>query len=114
MKDFYIDKYHPNSKGPLIFASRLKDELEKQGHKFDRKSKNKLSIITGRYKEGAKNMLRLDGLYLDSKNTKGRSRALNKKIFPQSVNLFQKVLEYNQKRRKTLKKVILKKKITGI
>ena len=81
MKDFFIDKYNPNGKGPFIFASRLKDELERQGNKFNDKAKNRLSIITGGYVEGANNILRLDGLYLDSKNTKGRSRALNKRIF---------------------------------
>ena len=81
MKDFFIDKHDPNSKGPFIFASRLKDELEKQGNIFNPDSKNRLSIITGRYKKGSNNILRLDGLYLDSRNTKGNSSALNRRIF---------------------------------
>ena len=81
MKDFYIDKYNPNSKGPFIFASRLKDGLEEQGHKFKKDSKNRLSIINGRYVNGANNILRLDGLYLDSGNTKGKSSRLNRRIF---------------------------------
>jgi glycosyltransferase involved in cell wall biosynthesis len=81
MKDFYIDKFNPNTKGPFIFASRLKDELEEQGLSFSADSKNRLSIISGAYQEGANNMLRLDGLYLDSLNTKGKSRLLNKRIY---------------------------------
>ena len=81
MKDFYIDKYHPDSKGPFIFASRLKDGLENLGLKFKDKSQNRLSIITGKYIKGANNILRLDGLYLDSNNRMGNSDKLNKPIF---------------------------------
>lgn len=81
MKDFYIDKYDPNSKGPFIFSSRLKEELEKQGLSFNLESINRLSIITGKYKKGYNNILRLDGLYLDSRNTRGNSDSLNRRIF---------------------------------
>ena len=81
MKDFYIDKYHPSSKGPFIFAHRLKEDLERIGLKFNPDSQNRLSIITGNYKEDANNILRLDGLYLDSGNSRGKSKKLNKKIF---------------------------------
>ena len=81
MKDFYIDKYHPSKKGPFIFSHRLKEGLEAMGLGFNQKSQNRLSIITGSYLEGANNMLRLDGLYLDSGNTMGKSSKLNRPIF---------------------------------
>ena len=81
MKDFFIDKYNPESKGPFIFAHRLKEGIEALDYKFDALSKNRVSIIRGSYQEGSNNILRLDGLYLDSGNTMGKSSKMNKPIF---------------------------------
>ena len=61
--------------GPGIFCSRLQKALVSQGLSFDRNSVNQLSVITGDYKKGLNNILRLDGLYF-KKNDKR-----NKKIF---------------------------------
>jgi len=83
--NFYIDKIN-KSKGPFIFSTRLKNELEKQGLTYDTDSTNRLCIITGKYKDGANNILRLDGLYLDSGHRLGNSDAKNRPIF----NCYQK------------------------
>ena len=78
--DFYINQYN-KSKGPFIFASRLKNALETQGLKFEDDSLNRISIITGSYVKNANNILRLDGLYLDSGNKLGKSKLKNRDIF---------------------------------
>ena len=61
------------ARGPWIFASRLSQELQSTGLKFDENSINRLSIIQGKPQEGKYNILRLDGLYF----TKGgRNRSI--------------------------------------
>lgn len=80
VSDFFINNFS-NKDGPSIFSNRLKEELESQGHNYDPLSKNRIAITTGDYVEGAFNILRLDGLYLDSGNKLGDSHTLNKPIF---------------------------------
>ena len=80
MNDFYINDYS-NTGGPSIFGNRLKVELERQGFLFSNSSKNRIAITTGIHKKDSFNILRLDGLYLDSGNTLGDSGSLNKPIF---------------------------------
>lgn len=80
--DFYIPGINgPGGGGPIIFSKRLKSELEKQGLRFSQDGHNVINIITGEYEEGKNNILRLDGLYLDSNNTIGDSNEMNKLIF---------------------------------
>lgn len=98
MSDFFINNYS-NTDGPSIFSNRLKIELEKQNYIFDLNSKNRLSITTGEHKEGANNILRLDGLYLDSGNTLGDTDTLNQPIF-ECYNKFDRIVfqsEYAKK-----------------
>ena len=80
MNNFFINNYS-NTDGPSIFANRLKIELENQNYNFDIESKNRINITTGSYREDFFNILRLDGLYLDSGNTLGDSDQLNEPIF---------------------------------
>jgi glycosyltransferase involved in cell wall biosynthesis len=80
MSDFYINNYS-NTDGPSIFSNRLKIELENQGHKFNDQSYNRLLITNGNIVENKFNILRLDGLYLDSGNTLGPNEELNRPIF---------------------------------
>jgi len=80
MNDFFINNFS-NIDGPSIFSKRLKEELEKQNYKFSSTSKNRIAVTTGSYENDSFNMLRLDGLYLDSGNTLGDSNMLNKPIF---------------------------------
>jgi len=70
-KKFFIDKTNENGGGPEIFGFRLREELVKQGHSFvlpfnAYRPDNNLSIIFGNRYDFCKNLLRLDGLYLDS------------------------------------------------
>ena len=98
MSDFFINNFS-NTDGPSIFSNRLKTELEKQNYIFDLNSKNRLSITTGEHKEGANNILRLDGLYLDSGNTLGDTDTLNQPIF-ECYNKFDRIVfqsEYAKK-----------------
>lgn len=81
MNNFFINHYDDWRDGPNIFANRLKIELENQNNNFDLNSSNRIAITTGEYKKDCFNMLRLDGLYLDSKNYLGDSDLLNKPIF---------------------------------
>lgn len=81
MSSFFINHHDDWRDGPNIFSNRLKIELESQGHTFDLNSKNRMSIIAGDYKESCFNILRLDGLYLDSGNFLGDSNYLNAPIF---------------------------------
>ena len=78
--NFYINNYS-NNDGPSIFGNRLKQELENQNFLFDELSNNRISITHGTYVDESFNILRLDGLYLDSGNTLGDSNSLNKPIF---------------------------------
>ena len=80
MNDFFINNFS-NTDGPSIFSKRLKEELEKQNYNFNISSKNRISVTTGSYQDDSFNMLRLDGLYLDSGNTLGDSKTLNRPIF---------------------------------
>ena len=80
MNNFFINNYS-NTDGPSIFANRLKTELENQNYNLDIESKNRINITTGSYKKDSLNILRLDGLYLDSGNTLGDSDQLNEPIF---------------------------------
>ena len=80
--DFYIPGIDgPGGGGPTIFSKRLKSELKNQGLNFSKDSKNIINIITGQYEDKKNNLLRLDGLYLDSNNTIGDSDEMNKLIF---------------------------------
>jgi glycosyltransferase involved in cell wall biosynthesis len=68
MKSFFINNTNPAS-GPGIFGYRLGKELSGQGHEFTTSSPdNNICIIQGNYIEGARNILRLDGLYFDPEN----------------------------------------------
>jgi len=68
VKSFFINNTNPTI-GPGIFGYRLSKELSKQGHKLTTDSPdNNICIIQGDYIEGARNILRLDGLYFDSEN----------------------------------------------
>jgi len=78
MKSFYINNTD-TSGGPGVFGYRLKEELIRQGHEFTTTPDNNICVIQGNYIEGAKNILRLDGLYFDSKNPQCES--LNGPIF---------------------------------
>ena len=71
---FYINNCSPTG-GPGIFGGRLKKQSEKNGHRFvdpyisgEAPQKN-ISIIQGKRIDASEiNILRLDGLYLDSEN----------------------------------------------
>ena len=78
MKSFYINNID-TSGGPGVFGHRLKEELIRQGHEFTTTPDNNICVIQGDYIEGAKNILRLDGLYFDSENP--QCEALNGPIF---------------------------------
>jgi len=80
MSDFFINNYS-NTDGPSIFSNRLKEELECQGYEYNTLSKNRIAVTTGQYDPESFNILRLDGLYLDSGHTLGNSEILNKPIF---------------------------------
>tara|TARA_R110000824_G_scaffold318052_4_gene505160 strand:+ start:475 stop:1368 length:894 start_codon:yes stop_codon:yes gene_type:complete len=74
LNDFFINNLQGNG-GPSVFGRRLFDEFVRTGLTFSSKSENRLSIISGEYLNGAKNVLRLDGLYFD------RNHPENIKIF---------------------------------
>jgi glycosyltransferase involved in cell wall biosynthesis len=79
VKSFSINNTSPTI-GPGIFGRRLSKELSKQGHKLTADSPdNNICIIQGNYIKGARNILRLDGLYFDSENPD--CEALNAPIF---------------------------------
>lgn len=78
--NFYINNLQKNG-GPNIFCNRLKNELLNQEFLFQENSVNQISIIQGNTKSDCNNILRLDGLYLDSKNTVGDTDELNKPIY---------------------------------
>ena len=71
---FYINNCSPTG-GPGIFGGRLKKQFERNGHRFvdpyisgEAPQKN-ISIIQGKRIDASEiNILRLDGLYLDSEN----------------------------------------------
>lgn len=77
--NFYINKTDA-SNGPSIFGERLKKELQSQGLEYCPDSQNLIHIINGSIKKGFNNILRLDGLYLDSGNTLGNTDQLNSEI----------------------------------
>lgn len=54
--------------GPGIFAWRLHNALRAMGVKSEKDADNQLSIISGPYKEGKFNILRLDGLYFNPRH----------------------------------------------
>ncbi len=66
MKSFYINRANPQFGGPATFGWRLKQELIRQGHDFKKKATNNIAIIDGAYNDNSFNLLRLDGLCLDS------------------------------------------------
>ena len=79
MKSFFINNTNPTI-GPGIFGYRLGKELSGQGHEFTTSSPdNNICIIQGNYVEGARNILRLNGLYFDPENP--QCEALNAPIF---------------------------------
>ena len=78
MKSFYINNTDASG-GPGVFGHRLKEELINQGHEFTTTPDNNICFIQGNYIEGARNILRLDGLYFDSENS--QCEALNAPIF---------------------------------
>ena len=79
MKSFFINNTNPTI-GPGIFGHRLCEELSAQGHELTANSpNNNICIIQGDYIEGARNILRLNGLYFDSENP--NCEALNAPIF---------------------------------
>ena len=89
-KNFYIDKTF-GANGPTIFGLRLKNQLEKDGFLFKEDSNNRICIIRGDKKEGANNILRLDGLYLDAGGKEGKSEVMNRPIF-KSYRRFNKIV----------------------
>jgi len=112
MKDFFIDK-HNKSKGPFIFASRLKTALENQGLKFDGASKNRICIISGKYRKGFNNILRLDGLYLDSKHRLGNSQKKNTPMF-RSYEAFDHIVFQSEFGKKIYEAFTKKEKLNSI
>jgi len=66
VKSFYINRANPQLGGPATFGWRLKQELLRQGHDFKKDAGNNIAIIDGGYKDNSFNLLRLDGLCLDS------------------------------------------------
>jgi glycosyltransferase involved in cell wall biosynthesis len=67
--------------GPGIFGFRLKSQLLKMGYTFDKKTPEyNICFSTGTPINNAINVLRLDGLYFDTKNTLGDTKLLNAPI----------------------------------
>jgi len=79
MKSFYINRANPKMGGPSTFGWRLKEEFIQQGHDFKKNADNNIAIIDGPHKDNAFNVLRLDGLCLDSGDKSCRNK--NKPIF---------------------------------
>ena len=70
-----------SSNGPAIFGSRLKGGLEGHGWRFDSKNPDvNIVFASGEYLKGKINILRLDNLYFDNKNTIGNTYKLNEPI----------------------------------
>ncbi len=77
---FYINRTQ-NSGGPSIFGYRLKQELIRNGWRWDRLFPSVAYMFSaGPFRPFCRNILRLDGLYLDSENTIGDSEVLNRPI----------------------------------
>ena len=109
MSNFYINHHDDWRDGPNIFSNRLKIELENQGHTFDLNSKNRMSIIAGDYKESCFNILRLDGLYLDSGNFLGDSNYFNAPIFD-CYEKFDHIIFQSNFSKKSVTKLLLESK----
>jgi len=77
--DFYINQTQ-STNGPSIFGSRLKNQLESDGLISSEESVNRINIILGESQKNKNNILRLDGLYLDSGNKLGDTDYLNNEI----------------------------------
>ena len=71
-KSLQINCIHANN-GPGIFSKRLARSLLDLGVKFEQGAKNQLSIISGPYKKGLFNILRLDGLYFNPEHPENLS-----------------------------------------
>ena len=77
---FYINNTGNNS-GPSIFGERLRDALIEIGWKWNSAFPSVSFIfISGIFRPFCSNILRLDGLYLDSNNTLGNSDTKNKPL----------------------------------
>lgn len=80
MKTFYVSNAD-NKQAPGIFGYRLKQELEKHNFTFSyTKPDVNLCFSSGKYIKDALNILRVDNLYFDSKNTIGDTDKLNAPI----------------------------------
>jgi len=89
---FFINQTNPTG-GPGIFGNRLAKAIARRGHEFTNTFPLDLNIsfITGEYYESATNLLRLDGLYLDSGMPEINRQAENAPIFD-SYNRFDKII----------------------
>ncbi len=83
---FYINQAGPGG-GPSIFGERLRDALIETGWKWNRLFPS-ISFIfgSGFFRPFGLNILRLDGLYLDSNNTLGDSDTKNKPLHKAYIN----------------------------
>ena len=78
---FFINRTG-NRGGPSIFGLRLKHALIQKGWRWDYFFPTVSYIFAaGFFRPFCKNILRLDGLYFDSENTRGDSEKLNRPIF---------------------------------
>jgi glycosyltransferase involved in cell wall biosynthesis len=78
--------------GPAIFGSRLRTGLESRGWRFDASDPDiNLIFASGPYRKGKINVLRLDNLYFDNKNTIGDTDKLNVKI-KEAYKKFDKII----------------------
>ena len=73
-KTFYINRFNKAGGGPEIFGFRLKEGLESTGYSWNVDSVNNICIIDGAYQSKKNNILRLDGLYLDSEDPNNSQR----------------------------------------
>jgi glycosyltransferase involved in cell wall biosynthesis len=78
MKTFKIP--FNSSNGPGIFGTRLKKGLESRGWEYHNSPEVNIVFASGQYLCNKLNILRLDNLYFDSKNTIGNTDQLNSKI----------------------------------
>ena len=78
---FYVNNTR-NINGASIFGVRLKEELIRQGWRWDSLFPSVSFLFSsGVFRPFCKNILRLDGLYFDSENTLGDSDRLNVPLF---------------------------------
>lgn len=99
-KRYYLNSFGNKGGGGKIFGKRLKFELKKKGWIYSsRRFDFNLIFISGKYRPGKTNVLRVDGLYFDTENTIGNTSKLNAPLI-KAYHEFDKIIfqsEFSQK-----------------